>query len=212
MSDVGRELPPADYDGVPHAHLLPTGTVLWRVHSAHRAPADFKPGGLARGRFDGGAEDPYGSLYLAFDEVTALIEVLLRNIDFGRRGFRHVQRHIIANRRLSAVRTTDELRLIDLSTGDALAAVCQDAWLIHCGESDFTHTRAWARWLRATDEKAAGMVWTTRRNLVQRSVVLFADRTTALEPAGLPQIDLEPRYVNAVLRRFRARVEESDSG
>ncbi|GII61459.1 hypothetical protein Skr01_15440 [Sphaerisporangium krabiense] len=209
---MGRHDPPVDYDGHPHALLLPAGSVLWRVHSRHRPAEAFKPyrREYALGRFDGGDDDPYGTLYLASDEVTAVAEVLMRGLPYGRTGHRFVPYDAVRGRRLSAVRVTAELRLIDLVRGAALGAVCQDDWLIYCAESEFDKTRRWASWLRAQDGLAAGMMWTTRRNLVNRSVVLFADRGAALEPASLPAVDLDSGpgldWLNEHLRQFRTSV------
>lgn len=209
---MGREQPPLDYDGAPQGHLVVTGTVLWRVHSLRRLPGQFKPAGagLATGRFDGTPGDPYPTLYVAFDEVTALAEVLLRSVPFDREGWRHLPYETVRERRLSAVRATEELRVVNLIDSDGLSAVCQNEWLISCPEKDFPHTREWASWLRAQDPGAAGIIWTTRRRLVHRSLILFGDRASGLEAAGLRHTDLgEPdglAQVNAWLRPFRASV------
>ncbi|MDF5757505.1 RES family NAD+ phosphorylase [Spongiactinospora sp. TRM90649] len=213
---MGRELPPLDYDGAPHGMLLSPDTVLWRVHSATRAPGSFKPARveLSTGRFDCTEEDPYPSLYVAFDKTTALTEVLLRSLPFERRGHRYLPYETIRGRRLTALRVTGELRLVNLISGGGLGAVCQDEWLIHSAEKDFAYTRQWARWLRGVDPAAAGIIWTTRRNLVRRSVVLFGDRAFGLEPADLPAVDLDGPEghleVNELLRPFRASVNRPE--
>ncbi|MFI6324085.1 RES family NAD+ phosphorylase [Nonomuraea sp. NPDC050556] len=207
---MGLELPPLDHDVSPLGYLLAPDTILWRVHTKGRVPGGFKPSALASGRFDCTDDDPYPSLYLAFDEPTALTEVLLRSVPFGRRGHRYLPYETVRNRQISAVRTTRELRLVDLRSGRALAAACQDEWLVHCEERHFGHTRQWASWLRERDPAASGFVWWTRRNLSKASMVLFGDRPTFLEPAHLPTVELGTEgglvQVNEWLRQFRASV------
>jgi hypothetical protein len=210
------EAPPERFDSPPRAMLLPAGTVLWRVH--HRRfdscqftdrPADGHFGG---GRFDATADQPYPFLYAAPKESTAVAERLLRGRQFGGYRRRVIERASIAGRRLSALETTRELRLITLVSATDLATVYQDDWLVQADEAEYGRTRRWGHRLRREDPAAAGLVWQSRRDRPHLSMVLFADRlppgAPVLEPAGFAPVDLdEPAgisWLNTVLKPYRA--------
>ncbi|GAB3968076.1 hypothetical protein GCM10029978_036780 [Actinoallomurus acanthiterrae] len=216
MPDEGL---PDFYVGPPHAELLPPRTVLWRVHRRKRSPLEFKPydARFAHGRFDGSEDDPYPTMYAAFQQSTAITEVLLRSVPFERREHRILPFAAVRDRDLSALVVTKELRMITLTSTRALAAVCQDEWLIHCEHRAFRRTRNWAGWLRTVAPDAHGIIWTTRRDLPERSALFFGDRCDekAFGGSGLASVRLDNEeglsWLNATLDPYRASVGPPDA-
>ena len=169
---------PSAYRFQPHWEVLPAGSHLWRMHSSRFAAEQFKPFDArdrAPGRFHGTPEDPYPCLYAATDPETALAETLLRSIDFDKEtSMRLVPWPWVRGKSLHVVRTRCELRLVSLRSGAALAAVCQDTFLLEReGPEHYARTRTWAREIRAQAPEAVGMIWESRRNPSQQALVLF---------------------------------------
>ncbi|MEO3756058.1 RES family NAD+ phosphorylase [Streptomyces sp. B6B3] len=164
----------------PRRVAIPDGTELWRCHLTAYRPGDFNPlpahphfGG---GRFDGTDADPYTSLYVGDEPVTALAEVLLRGMEFTN-GSRLVPRAMTERRSLSRLCTVEPLQLIALETEEDLAAVGQDGWLVEAdGRADYPQTRCWAQALRRSAPWAQGMTWQSHRCRPRRAFVLFGDR------------------------------------
>jgi RES domain len=174
--------PPVSFDGQPRRFVLPRGTCLWRVNPRPYSARSFKstPAEPAAGaRFDGSADDLYSYYYSALEEKTALAETLLRNLDPDERGNRLVPLAALAGRQISGLTLTRDLNLISLISGEDLAAVGQDAWLVTSQGADYEHTRKWAHWLRQQAGWAHGFVWESLRDRPGRAVVLFGDRCAA---------------------------------
>jgi hypothetical protein len=177
--------PPVRFDGQPNLFVLRRGSCLWRVHPRPYSARSFKsaPAGAAAAavgaRFDSSADDLYSFYYSALEERTALAETLLRNLAPDERGMRLVPLAALAGRQLSGLTLTRNLNLISLISGEDLAAVGQDAWLVTSQGGDYEHTRKWAHWLRQQAEWAHGFVWGSLRNRGGLAVVLFGDRCAA---------------------------------
>ena len=186
--------PPVRFDGQLNRYQLRRGSCLWRVSSrpySARAFKDTPAAGPATpttsatpttppgARFDGSAGDPYPYYYAALDETTALAETLLRNLVPDERARRLVPLAALAGRQLSGLTLTRDLTLVRLVTGQDLAAIGQDAWLVTSEGRDYEHTRAWAHWLRRQAKWAHGLVWESLRNHGGLAVVLFGDRCAA---------------------------------
>lgn len=207
--------PPFDCAGTPSRETVPEATLLWRVHARTR-PADrfsstVEDRYVGGGRFSGTSDCPYPYLYLAFSEETALAETLLRSLPFGGTDRRMVPRAAVSGRRLSAVRTTRPLVLLRLVSTPDLAAVCQDEWLVQAEPRDYRLTRRWACWLRRRNPWAEGFVWQSRRNLGERTVVVFGDRCgAALRASTTLYYDLDDvsgaLWLNDRLAAFGAEV------
>ncbi|QLJ01808.1 RES family NAD+ phosphorylase [Streptomyces sp. NEAU-sy36] len=214
---------PSVYRFRPHWEVLPAGTHLWRMHSSRFAAEEFKPfdpDDPAPGRFHGTPEDPYPCLYAATEPETALAETLLRSVRFDpRTSMRLVPWAAVRGKSLNAVRTRCELKLVSLRSGAALAAVCQDHLLLENeGPEHYRDTRRWAREIRAQAPEAMGMIWDSKRNPPQRSLVLFGDRL-ADHPDGpleaLPYRSITDlgspegvKEVNQLLEPLRSAVRE----
>jgi len=170
--------PPPDYQGTPLRHVLPAGERLWLVHGQKRDATEFTvprtdvhtPGG----RFDGTYADPYGVCYAALDPSAALADVVFRSAGATRE--RVVRRAAVARMRASVVVTVEDLPLVDLCNGPALAAVAQDGWLVTADCGDYPLTRRWGSWIRSKALWARGFIWATGGSADHRSVVLFGDR------------------------------------
>ena len=173
-------MPPPQYDGAPASLLLAAGTKLTRIHSAEFAVTDFN-GTVARhplrgGRFDATPDDPYGFLYAADDDATAVSEVLLRDLPLDERGARLLPRARLRNLHIGWLTTTAELRLVDLRSGRDLAAIGQDTWLTTGSARDYDLTRAWASAIRDWAPWCSGLTWRSHREPEGFAFVLFEDR------------------------------------
>ena len=177
--------PPSKYNGHPHSLVLAAGTVLSRVHRDAYSALSFNPvaSGIVfgGGRFDATALDPHPFLYAGEADATAVSEALLRDLEPNDRGARYLAKAVWTGRQLSRVRLTADVRLISLVSAVDLGAVGADSWLVHCDPDDYPKTREWARWLRTVDPTAAGLAWSSKRELNTTSYVLFGDRC----PPGL---------------------------
>lgn len=173
-------MPPPQYDGAPASFLLAAGTKLTRIHSAQFAVTDFNPT-LARhplrgGRFDAMPDNPYGFLYAASDDATAVSEALLRDLPLDERGARLLPRTRLRNLHIGWLTTDRDIRLVSLRTGRDLAAIGQDAWLTTCPASDYELTRAWAPAIRDWASWCGGLTWRSHREPEGFAYVLFEDR------------------------------------
>jgi hypothetical protein len=186
-----RAKPPRGRRPEPHFKLLPAGSLLWCVTSAgdlDRPPFSRAPEGddaghdrLWGGRFDPPHDDG-GYRYAAMDEMSAVSEVLLRDLHWSAER-RYVPLATVTGRRLTLLETRRPFWLVDLTTIEALAAVRQDTWLVQADAGDYALTQLWSGWLRTSvppgtpdrgpDRGPAGFVWPSRRNPGGRSVILF---------------------------------------
>ncbi len=186
-----NDIPPKDLTARPRFVELPAGTFLWRVTRQPRPTGDepaspfqalpdqavYDPRGS--GRFDPTPECLYPYCYAARDDLTALCEVLLRDVGFSA-PHRYLLRAAVAGRRLALLETRARLWLISLADAADLAAAGQDSWLIHTESPDYRITQRWAHWLRdssAPDGRPpAGRLWPAKRAPGGRAVLLFGDR------------------------------------
>lgn len=172
------DLPPKGVTPSPRFVDLPAGSFLWRVTRQPRPaaggpvspfrtlpdPAAYDP--RKSGRFDSTPECPYPYCYAALDDLTALCEVLLRDVGFSA-PTRYLPRAEVAGRWLALLETRARLWLVSLADAPDLAAACQDSWLIHTESPDYRMTQRWAHWLRdspAPDGRhPAGLMWPAKR-------------------------------------------------
>jgi hypothetical protein len=184
--------PPWDRKPEPRFTQLPAGSFLWRIMkrtepargtgstSVFREfdPATYDPD--FAGRFDPTPASEYPYCYAAFDDLTAICEVLLRDVSFTTRT-RYLVRRGVKDRQLTMLETRRPLWLVSLVDAAELAAASQDSWLIHAESRDsYKLTREWAHWLRGSKapdgEGPAGLVWRANREPGGRAVILFGDR------------------------------------
>lgn len=165
--------------------IIPSGTVLYRVHQK-RFPADsYNPVPSHRyyggGRFDSTKDDRYPYLYAGETVDVAIAETLLRDLIPNDSGVRQLPVARIAGRRISAIRVQQKLEIVSLRSGTDLGAVSQDMWLTSCDPHDYAQTRHWGHWIRAQASLAQGYAWLSRREPGLSAYVLFGDRI----PAGV---------------------------
>jgi hypothetical protein len=172
--------PPADYDGTPHRYVLRRGTPLWRIHphayGAFQFNARLSDPLWDGARFDATEADKYPYLYAGLSAVTALAETLLRDVASDERGYRVVPNDKALGRPVSQLTLAQDLDLVSLIDGQDLGAIGQDDWLVGCSSHDYSHTRAWAHWLRRETDRAHGLIWDSKRDRGGLAVVLFGDR------------------------------------
>jgi hypothetical protein len=201
------DIPPKDVCPHPRFAELPAGSFLWRVKKrtvpaasgpatsgpATPGPAASGPASPFRppptdpmaydarwsGRFDPTPECQYSYCYAAFDDLTAICEVLLRDVGFAGPE-RYLTERDIAGRQLAILETRRPLWLVSLLDAADLAAACQDSWLLHAEPGEYRITQRWAHWLRASkapdDNEPAGLIWLSKRAPGGRVVLLFGDR------------------------------------
>lgn len=214
--------PPATAAVSPCPVPLLAGTTLWRVHRQHRGSTDFNSvqsdSHFGGGRFDSTAADSYPFLYAALERETALLETLGRSVPFDDRGQRKIRRAAVAQCRLSALRTAEDLILVSLLTTVDLATVCQDEWLVQAEPREYPQTRRWGHWLRAQAPWAQGFLWPSRRDLGRQALVLFGDRCPgeALHPLAGTSVELDSeagaRWLNSNLAPYRMSVRPPRGG
>jgi hypothetical protein len=214
-------IPPKGVAAEPRFFPLPAGSMLWTVATTtsstpfREAPTEPEMQGARwGGRFDPTPDCPYPYCYAALDDLTALCEVLLRDVRMDAPP-RYLPRQAVAGRALAVLETVRELWLVSLLDGPDLAAARQDAWLVHAEARDFPRTQLWAHWLRdssAPDGAApAGIVWPSRRQPSGRAVLLFGDRCAdgvIRSPFGERRLDDEAgqAWVNRRLGQLRTRI------
>jgi hypothetical protein len=216
--------PPPGVKPFPRYLWLPAGSFLWKVVGGPGvdAAATGAPGGTANGRaaatsrpvfrppptgpdpagwqsgrFDPTPDCPYPHCYAALDDLTALCDGLLRDVGSGA-PLRYLPRRTLAGRSLVLLETSRPLCLVSLLDAADLAAACQDTWLVHAEEGDYSRTQRWAHWLYegalGPDGAGppAGLVWPSKRQPTGRSVLLFGDRcadAVAYSSLGERQLD-----------------------
>ena len=199
--------------------MLPAGARLTRVHSASFGVTEFNPNVAAHelrgGRFDGTPDDQYAFLYAAEDDATAVSEALLRDLPIDERGARLLPRSALLLRRIGWLRTTIDLPLVSLRSGQDLSAVGQDTWLTTAPAAEYAATRDWASAIRRWAPWATGLTWRSHREPEEFAYVFFGDRcpSECFEEAadGLPvpagDRDLGTgageHYVGELLARYR---------
>jgi hypothetical protein len=204
---------PGTAGGPPHRHLLAVNTLLWRIHSQKVDATAFTPartsGRLYRGPFDCEPRPGYNA---GLDAQTHLADLLLPGIPVAQGEFRTLRRARIRGMRASAVPVAEELSLINLLTGPALAAADLTYWLLFAEEHDHGTLGEWANRIRATTPWAQGVIWPTGHDHNRQVVMLFRDRC---EPhvLGSPPVfavDLDDEYgavwLNGMLAPYRTRV------
>lgn len=186
------DIPPKDVRPRPRHVALPAGSFLWRItrqptpaaggivspfRNFAADPDSYDP--RLAGRFDPTPECPYPYCYAAFDDLTAISEVLLRDVGFTGPE-RYLTRCAVRGRRLAIIETCKPLWLVSLIDAADLAAACQDSWLVHTESANYRLTQRWAHWLRdgvAPDGAGpSGLMWPSKRAPGGRVVLLFGDR------------------------------------
>ncbi|MEU6367277.1 RES family NAD+ phosphorylase [Streptomyces sp. NPDC046931] len=216
------QIPPAEATMEPVLTLLPADTLIWRCHRHRYGAAEFNPRTAHEffkgSRFDSTEKDPYPFLYAALDPVTALAEVLLRSVEFGdRSAIRQIPWAQASAYALSAVRTAEDLVLVDLTSAEALAAVWQDDWLVDCRPDDYPQTRYWVRLIREHSKRAQGLRWTSKRCRPRPALQFFGDRcagqplTTRSESSLRLDSDTDVQEVNRMLGPLRAVISTPES-
>lgn len=177
------------------AYVLAKGTQLFRVHKRYRKAVSFNTSqaweNKRDGRFDSDAEDYYSYYYAALSERGALYESLV--IEGGLDSHEQIPRSSLKDRTLSAVELTVDATLLSLQTQEDLSIVGQDEWLIHAKSAEYHLTRSHARLLRSNSPWAQGLIWYSRKEPDERSVVLFGDRfdASAVRKTRAPAIFLD---------------------
>ncbi|MFD4863196.1 RES domain-containing protein [Streptomyces atratus] len=202
--------PPRHLGG--QALQVPAGTPLHRVHHERRASTAFNPllaSPFSGGRFDATPEDPYPFLYAAFAPAVALAEAVVRTLPFSESGARIIPLAAIHGRRLSELRTTEPLALLDLTNAFALASVGASSELVMSDGG--APSRAWAALLRRDNPWAQGFVWPSRYGHPENLVVLFEDRCSSGLLAEAESSPLTPSLTNSLLESFRCAVGIPDT-
>ena len=160
---------------------LLAGTTLTRIHYANKLATEFfMPNFNAPlrggGRFDSTPADQYEFLYAANDDVTAVAEVLIRDLPGFGPGCRPLKRSALDDKCISCIEPRSDLTLVNLRSGPDLGAVGQDTWLTTSSATDYPDTRHWSSAIRAWAPNAAGLTWHSRFNPPGLSYIFFRER------------------------------------
>ena len=178
---------------------------------------DFNPTAashpLRGGRFDATPDDPYGFLYAADDDATAISEVLLRDLPLNERGARLLPRARLGSLRIGWLTTNRDLQLVSLRSAQDLAAIGQDTWLTTGPASDYELTRAWASAIREWAAWGSGLTWRSHREPEGFAYVLFEDRLPddclAEVSTGMPLTGEDQRLDDGIGRLYVERILET---
>jgi hypothetical protein len=160
-------------------------------------------------------DEHFAFLYAAEDDATAVSEALLRDLPIDEHGARLLPRAALSGRRMSWLRTSADLPLVSLGSGQDLAAIGQDTWLTTAPAAGYGMTRRWASAIRAWAPWATGLKWRSHREPEGFAYVFFQDGcprgcfdevTDALSvPAGDQDLATGAGrlYVAEILARYR---------
>lgn len=187
------------------SYILPMGTGLFRVHRRYRQATAFNTSqawaNKRDGRFDSDANDYYSFYYAALSERGALYETLVAEASLA--ASEPIPRSALKDRVLSAVALTRDVTLISLRTGADQALIGQNEWLVRAKPDEYPLTRHRVRSLRSEYPWAEGLIWYSRKDPEEQSVVLFGDRcagSTVLK-ASVPAVMLDSPKAEAWLTR-----------
>ncbi|GAA4488606.1 hypothetical protein GCM10023094_48770 [Rhodococcus olei] len=162
-------------------------TSIWRIHSAERGASDLNPTPRPRprlgGRFDS-LDGSFAYLYIGDSPAAAVAETLCRNLPVNQSP-RLIPRAQIAGRVLSELRTTRDVRVVDL-TGTGTARLNAEVWLTKCDPSGYLHTRRWAAAILAANPDVDGIQFRPRHDENTLSWMLTGAPTTRTHPAVAP--------------------------
>jgi hypothetical protein len=192
---VALRTPPPASDLEPLLVEVPTGTVLFRVHSAHREPTSFNPGRGRPGRFHPlVAGDPpvvVPTLYAASSIPGALSESVFHDVPYRGRAKR-----VLVSRLdglvLSAITTLEPVIVAQLAGAGLRRIEVRRRDLIEGGPATYPRTVEWAAALHEALVQPLGLAWTSRQDDTARVCVLFGDRVQEVHLIMLsPPLPLE---------------------
>lgn len=189
---------------------IPSGTVLWRMHRADKDAlfygdhaVDFRfndpgPGAThphAPGVYDASLPDAgaYGVCYFGFSPEAAFVETFLR-----RPARRDLALSEIDSRRLTLVRTSRELRLIQLD-GPGLNRARVDGSVV--SGADYALSRTVSRLVWRRGDAPDGLLYTARHDNHLYVVAMF-DRAQPFLRAEAPQ-PIGDDLLSDLIRRYR---------
>lgn len=188
--------------------VLPKGTGLFRVHRTYRQAASFNVSQAFAnerdGRFDSDADDYYPFYYAALSERGALYETLVTEASLAMGD--PILRSALSDRVLSALELTRDVTLISLRTEADLVLVGQSEWLVRAKPHEYYLTRYQARSLRLKFPWAEGLIWYSRKDPDEQSLVLFGDRCNidTIRKADFPSVALDTPRAEAWLAKLLA--------
>jgi hypothetical protein len=160
------------------SYTLDAGTRLFRVHKRYRRPDAFNTSQAwaneRDGRFDSDSDDYYPFYYAALSERGALYETLVAEACLT--ADEPISRASLQGRVLSTVELVEAVTLLSLLSEEDFAQVGQREWLVRARPHEYPLTRSQARSLRSVYAWAQGLIWYSRKNPDEESVVLFGDR------------------------------------
>lgn len=157
------------------------GTMLFRVHGAHRNATEFNPGKGTPGRFHPlVAGDPPAvvpTLYAALTIPGALSESIFHDVPY-----RGPAKRILVTRlegvALSAVGVIHPFRVVLLAGAGLRRVGVRRRDLIEGGVGTCGRTVEWAAALHESPPKPVGLAWTSRQDDTARAYVFFGDRVS----------------------------------
>jgi hypothetical protein len=191
-----------------NAHILPSGTRLFRVHKNYFQSTLFNERQASEnnrdGRFDSDGDDYYPFYYAALSDRGAIYETLIaeRHTSLGE----PIPRDALKHRTLSIVEVAKDLRLLSLRTARDFDLAGQSEWLVRSSPCEYPRTRYQVRVIRSRFRWAEGLIWYSRKSPDEQSLVLFGDRcgVDSLRKTKLPAIALDAPSAESWLTQILA--------
>jgi hypothetical protein len=144
-----------------------------------------------QGRFDSDGQDYYPFYYAALSARGALHEALV--LEASLTDDAPVPRSMLKDRLLSTLELTRAVTLISLRLPADFAAAGQNEWLVGAKPHEYALTRKQVRELRSAHPWAQGLIWYSRKDPEEQSLILFGDRCAvdALRAVPVPAVFLD---------------------
>ena len=204
--------PPPSAGGIdPLVHEHPAGAELVRVHSVKRGGDRFSTLGgtpdAPSGRFSTFAPAVVPLLYAAEDLEGAVSETVFHDVPF--RGIKQVPRLRLGDRVATTLRTTRELRLVDLTSSGLRRIGVARTELIESGPRAYPRTSLWSGALHDCPSAPDGLLWVSRQRDTSVCVVLFGDRVRPEDVEVVPGLVPAPLFAGDGYERVARMADDA---
>lgn len=157
---------------------LPAASLVWRVYPRTYGPAQYNPSPASNARFSPfeHAGALVANLYAATTVQAALMETVLRNVPRPSAGYILPLIPATEVRRIAQLRTTQPLKLADLSALGLRRLGLNRSDVIECDKTGYPDTQRLAQWVYARRPEVQGVWWTSRQDDSAQALVLFEPR------------------------------------
>jgi len=195
-------LPPPDLASreLPIVNYRSQDLTLYRCHRLDRpyGPVDFNFAPIAD-RFNA-PDAEYGVLYVACDPFAAIIETFGASMVTTALALRTVSESDWQRRCLCQIRTSNDLRLVDLASGYGFSRLGMDVRISSTNQRNIT--RQWALRLWQHPEKPDGILYHSCHDQDRLSLVLFDEIGDILQSSCEQDILRDSKQLAALLEHY----------